>query len=155
MKVCPRCGYNNPDDAEFCEKCRYYFPPSNPSFQSIQPNLNQLTQNPPTQNSNQNINSTPFPVQPNYPQMQYVKICPRCNFVNPSNANYCAACGYPLQFVTPVPANAPYQYPQYTYPQQTTQQQEIKKNVKFPYLKFFLAVGIAYVMIGLILYFLG
>ncbi|BCU71468.1 zinc ribbon domain-containing protein [Stygiolobus caldivivus] len=26
MKKCPRCGYENPDEAPFCEKCRYPLP---------------------------------------------------------------------------------------------------------------------------------
>mgnify|MGYP001772536616 CR=1 FL=1 len=33
MKVCPRCGYENPDEAQFCLKCHY------PLFMSSQINL--------------------------------------------------------------------------------------------------------------------
>ncbi|ARM74823.1 zinc-ribbon domain-containing protein [Acidianus manzaensis] len=152
MKVCPRCGYNNPDNAEFCEKCRYYFPPTYQSQNTVRLNFDYPTQSFP-QNSQPIVQPSSNQNIPNTPQIQYVKICPRCHFVNNANANYCASCGYPLQFVNPVPANAPYQQYQQTYPQQINQQ-EAKKDVKFPYLKFLLAVAIAYVMIGLILYFL-
>lgn len=124
MKVCPRCGYSNPDNAEFCERCRYYL--SNTPYAPI---------------SNQTIyplNLPQLPPQPTIPQN--TKVCPRCGYVNPANANFCANCGYALHAIPPVITN-----------QNLARQ---KRNVRFPYLKFFLPIIIAYIMIALILAFL-
>lgn len=124
MKICPRCGYSNPDTAEFCERCRYYLP--NGLYAQIP---NQFTQPATLPQS---------PPQPFIPQN--VKSCPRCGYINPPNANFCANCGYSLQTI---PSVIPIQ-----------NQIRQKRNVKFPYLKFFLSVIIAYIMIALILTFL-
>ena len=69
MKICPICGYANPDDAVYCGRCGYKFP--TPSYQQPQPSPQQPTPQPqpgyyqPTPGYNQ-----PQPQQPPpyYPQ---------------------------------------------------------------------------------------
>ncbi|QIW24583.1 zinc-ribbon domain-containing protein [Sulfolobus sp. S-194] len=39
MKKCPRCSYENPDDAEFCEKCHY------PLFEIRSLSINEIAEN--------------------------------------------------------------------------------------------------------------
>jgi len=95
LKVCPKCGYSNPDNAVFCGKCgtrlpvapAYYPPPQPVPPAPQQPPASQYYQ-PPTPTA---------PAQPAYPSAQAEqKRCLNCGAFIPSFAKFCPRCGKPI-----------------------------------------------------------
>ncbi|MCI2414472.1 MAG: zinc-ribbon domain-containing protein [Candidatus Aramenus sp.] len=52
MKYCPRCGYQNLDDAKFCARCGYQFPDTTQQSPPLScPLSHLLSLRPPTRNN--------------------------------------------------------------------------------------------------------
>lgn len=75
MKVCPRCGTLNVNEARYCKRCGFY-------IEKVCVNCGYL--NRPEANFCARCGS-PLGI-----------LCPRCRTVNPYEARYCKRCGYPL-----------------------------------------------------------
>ncbi|MUM65682.1 zinc-ribbon domain-containing protein [Acidianus infernus] len=138
MKVCPRCGHLNPDNAYVCEKCGYYL-----GFESV-PHIMPST-----------------PITP--PEKPLVKVCPVCGYINPGDAMKCQRCGYVFQqpqvIVCPRcgsenPINATHCL-RCGYPFKQSVPQTIVQRRKFPTIPVLASVIIAYIMIIILVYLLG
>ncbi|BFH74176.1 zinc ribbon domain-containing protein [Sulfurisphaera javensis] len=75
MKVCPRCGTVNVNEARYCKKCGFY-------IEKVCPHCGYL-----------NVKDAIFCAKCGSP---LGILCPRCGKVNVYEAKFCAKCGYPL-----------------------------------------------------------